>query len=387
MGKIAVNTYGGLFNDCATRCEAYTACGGFRSTAPCGCAWPAGNKMRKKCDKCYLLCRDRPDFVARLTEGKLIEQVSIKHEQSIDLPLFIPINTHDYQGSKSVLPLRWVAADLRIIFNLKKELPATLKPHFKGSETARKYLHVDSDCQLLTILNGKDKFLESFWGMDRVLAFKHLKEIGFNIGTGPTYSVSELTPLGTPTPYAHHTAMLMRHHRVISELQSSGMCAIPNLYWIDGDQQEINRWGEWLAANSLLHFVSRDFTMTGNKETIAKKIDELLQILKITGRSFHILVVGTGATNAPIILQKLYESGHSASIVTSAPIFHALRNRKYRLAHDNRILKEEPISQTIGFHELILHNMQIFEESLLRAVSNSGSANLSFYNLLMPQAI
>lgn len=385
MGKIAVNSYGGLFNDCATGCEAYAACGGFRSTAPCGCAWPAGNEMRKKCDKCYLLCRDRPDFVSRLVEGKLIEQLSIKHEQSICLPLFIPINTHDYQGSGSVLPIRWVAADLRIIFNLKKERPATLKSHFGAAETARRYLHVDSDCQLLTILNGKDKFLESFWGMDRVKAFKDLKKLGFSVGTGPTYSVSELTPLGTPTPYAHHTAMLMRHHRVMSELQNAGMCAIPNLYWIDEDRQEINKWGEWLAANPLLHFISRDFTMTGNKETISKKVSELLQILKIAGRSFHILVVGTGATNAPLILQKLYESGHTASFITSAPVFHALKNRKYRLTSDNRIIKEEPLSQNIGFHELILHNMNVFEEALLRAAGSSNSLSLSGYNMLLPR--
>ncbi|MBI1184616.1 hypothetical protein GC194_10110 [bacterium] len=382
MGKISINSYGDLFNDCATACEAYTACGGFRNTAPCGCAWPVGSKLRKKCDECYLLCRERPDFVARLSEGKLIEQVSIKHEKLVQLPLFIPINTHDYQGSNSVLPLRWVAADLRIIFNLRKKLPATLKPHFKTSATAREYLHVNSKCQLITILNGKDKFLESFWGMDRGQAFKHLKEIGFTIGTGPTYSVSEFTPKNTPTPYAHHTAMLMRHHKVISELQYNDICPIPNLYWVDNDQQEINKWGEWLLANPFLRYVSRDFTMTGNKNTIEKKVDELLQILKIAGRSFHIVIVGTGATNAPIVLQKLYNAGHSASIVTSAPIFHALNNRKYEVTSDNKIIREEPL-KAIGFHELILHNLYAFEKVLSQVVSISKNVSPTSYNLSM----
>lgn len=369
MGKIAVNSYGGLFNDCATGCEAYAACGGFRSTAPCGCAWPAGSDKRKKCETCYLLCRDRPDFVTRLSEGKLIEQVSVRHDQLIQFPLFIPVNTHDFQGTELTLPVRWVAADLRIIFNLKKAQPATIKPHFATTDTARKYLRVDSGCQLLTVLNGKDKFLESFWGMDRPRAFNHLKKIGFSVGTGPTFSVSELTPLGTPTPYAHHTAMLMRHHRAMSELQNAGLIAIPNLYWVDEDRQEINRWGEWLLSNPLLRFVSRDFTMTGNKETIAFKLQEFLQILAIAGRSFHVLVVGTGPANAPLILQKLYESGHSASVITSSPIMHAQSNIKYRLGSNNRIIKESAPSQAMGFHELILHNMNVFELALLRTVN------------------
>ena len=48
-----------IFNDCATTCEGYAECGGYRDTSPCGCVWTLETGLRYKCKKCNLVCRER----------------------------------------------------------------------------------------------------------------------------------------------------------------------------------------------------------------------------------------------------------------------------------------------------------------------------------------
>lgn len=368
MARIPYNPFGELLTDCSSDCEAYAACGGYQPTAPCGCAWPYGHEKRKKCDQCYLMCRDRPDFVARLSEGKHLEQITLKKDQLPDLPLFIPLDTHEFRGANSVLPVQWAAADLREIFNPKTNGPATIKPHFSTALLARNYLHVDTTCQLIAILNGTDKVLESFWNMDRSLSLSQLKEIGFSLGTGPTFSVTEKTTLGTRTPYSHHTVMLMRHHLVIDQIQEAGMTAAPNLYWLDGDRQQMKRWGDWLAINPFIRIVSREFMLSRDRKTVARKIAELLEILSMAQRSFHVLVVGTGTNNGPFALRELFNAGHTASLVTAAPIIQGNLNLMYRLGQSGQILAESTSDQKLAFHELVLNNVLVMNQALQAVV-------------------
>jgi hypothetical protein len=322
-----------------------------------------------------------PNFVPHIASGRLLEQVAIAQNTRIRLPIFIPTNTHDFRSRGFTLPLNWVAADIRMIFNVRKLEAAAIKPDFATVESTRKYLRVDDTCNLLVVLNGKDKFLESFWAMDRQEAFHQLRKVGFSIGTAATYSIFDRTTHNTPTPYAHHAVMLMRHNQVLYELQQAGLCAIPNLYWNENDQRETKRWGEWLSANSQVHFVSRDFTMNGHPKTMISKLDTLIRLFDTVGRSFHVLVVGTGPANAPVIVRKLGEAGHSSSIITSSPIMDAQSNNRYRISADNRIIEEKPADRSMPFDELIWHNLQLFEHALLQSVKGTEVEHRSLLNL------
>lgn len=339
--------------------------------------------MRYQCQKCYLVCRERlqpsplpghPDelvFAARIEEGYSLDQIAIAQAPRA-FPLFIPTYTHKYKAG--LLPLSWAAADMRILFKSRRKSGADVQPYFGDEEQARQYLRVNPSCQLLAVLNGPDWMLESFWAMPRQDALAHLAAIGFGTGTGATYSVTALTTAGTPVPYAHHTAMLLRHHRVLDEMQAAGMCATPNLYWLDGDLRELNRWADWLRNTPAVQVVSRDFTATTHWSVISKKVTELIYLLRRAGRRFHVLVVGSGRANAPRILRALANAGHTASIVTSAPILKALSGVKYELDANGTSSEAACEPDTYPFPLLIEHNLAVFEDILRHSVEGTPAA-------------
>jgi len=376
--------------ECRTRCEAYGVCGGSRTTAPCGCAWPLDSGKRYQCAECYLVCRDirRVDpvsgqlgecsFARHIAAGYSLEQTHIIHEDQPRFPLFIPLHTQDYQGSG--LPLRWVGVDVRWLFNVRKQGPATLKAAFATRDTARSYLKVGAGCELLAVLNGEDWMLEKFWQMARQPALHQLAAVGFRASTGATFSVTPLTTLGTPVPFAHHSAMLMRHHRVLAETQAAGLYSAPNLYWLDGDQRELRRWAQWLRANPQILTVSRDFTSTPAGTVIARKVQELLFLLQQAGRPFHVLVVGTGPINAPPVLQALVAAGHTATIVTSAPIMKAQSGGRYEFTSTGELITVASDPDQCSFAELIEHNLALFEQRLFAAVAGTPAAAVALPN-------
>lgn len=377
--------FGGLFaRECATLCEAYSACGGSRESAPCGCAWLASSGKRHKCEECSLVCRERrkaglnglePDFTPHVNAGSLLEQAMVRQNSTMQYPLFIPTNTQNLKGME--LPLRWAAADIKTLFNVRNP-----KPYFATRQSTQQYLQVGSDCKLIAVLNGKDSALENFWAMKRRTVLEQLQSSGFSVGTGATYSVNDLTEDGTPMPYSHNAAMLMRHHQVVREIQAAGMESIPNLYWVDGDPREQKHWTEWLMLNTQIHTVSRDFSSTRKTEVVMNKLYELISLLNKAGRSFHVLIVGTGCNTAPLVLQELAKAGHSGSIVTGAPVHAARYNMMYRLDYNGRIVDEQLPNQTMPFPDLMWHNMEIFERALFKAVAGSGAEQKALPNVL-----
>lgn len=378
-------------NECSMRCEAYGVCGGSRATAPCGCAWPLESGKRYQCGECYLVCREirRIDpqtgemgeysFARHITAGYSLEQTTIVQPTQPRFPLFIPLHTQDFTGG--VLPLRWVGADVRWLFNLRGRGTATLKATLATEATIRQYLKVGPACQLLVVLNGQDWMLEKLWHMPRQAAFAQLAAVGFQVSTGATFSVTPLTTLGTPVPFAHHSAMLMRHHRVLAETQAAGLHSAPNLYWLDGDLREIQRWAHWLRENPTLGTVSRDFTSTARGEVMARKVQELLYLLQLAGRSFHVLVVGTGPVNAPVVLSALTRAGHTATIVTSAPIMKAQSGQKYELDLRGEILALPCDADVFPFPRLIEHNLAVFEQRLFLAIAGTPAVTVALPNV------
>jgi hypothetical protein len=225
----------------------------------------------------------KPDFASRLNEGLLLDQVSVDQKLDKPFPLYIPTYTHELSSGGQPYQFGWVAADVRSILNTRN-----IKPCLKTPTSTQKRLRVGPDCNLIAVLNGEDKLLENFWATNRGEVLRQLRDSGFTIGTGATFSVNDLTVDGTPVPYSHNTAMLMRHHRVLHEIQSAGMEAVPNIYWVDGDQRELQFWTEWLMLNPGINTISRDFSSTKEAITIMSKLRELITTLNRVGRPFHV---------------------------------------------------------------------------------------------------
>lgn len=378
---------------CATACEAYGECGGDRRTAPCGCMWPAASGKRYACGECDVICRDRrrvdPQtgelgencFASHIAAGYALSQTRIEQPAAPAFPLFIPLHTQDCKGT--ALNLRWAAADVRWVFNTrrKQRSPATLKKAFATATTTRHYLRVGPACQLLLVLNGEDVLLEQFWQSTRQADLRHLATVGFGVSTGATFSVTEYAERNIVVPFSNHTAMLMRHHRVLAETQAAGMLSAPNLYWLDGDRRQIQRWANWLRDNPRIQVISRDFTSTPHAHIIERKLDELLYLLQLTQRTYHVLVVGSGPVNAPRIIAALAAAGHTVSIVTSAPVMKAQSGAKYELDAAGKLVDFSCDKRVMLTSALIQHNLSLFENYLFSTIANRPAAAWALRNV------
>ena len=368
---------GSLFDDCSIKCEAYAACGGQRVTAPCGCAWTQSSGLRYQCHKCYLICRDRglynseeklqvKEFSTNIEDGFTLDQIDII-QSKYQFPICIPTHTNKYKGN--VKFSRFVAVDARMLFNYPHNGIANLKSQFETESLLRQYLKVSKKCELIAVLNGEDKMLEKIWAMNRTAMFSKLVSIGFKICTAPTFSLTALTPSGSLVPFSHHTAMLMRHHRVLHEINKVGLCAVPNLYWLDGDARQLNNWVDWLKTHPEIYLISRDFTSTRHWSAIEPKIIELLNLFKEVGRLFHVLIIGTGHSNAPKIVEYLKREGHNVSVITSAPIMKAIHGSKYFITANGKLSDCACEKSEYSFDDLINYNLDLFEHKLSSIIS------------------
>ena len=378
----------GLFNNC-TACPAFSECGGAK-TAPCGCAWPKLSDYRYKCSKCNLICCERqvpgPDgsiyrFENHLAEGRFLENLFVEQGEKKLFPLYVPLFTYFSKIKK--LPLRWAAADIATLFNKRKRDKPILKSVFDTEYSAKRYLSIGNDCDLWAVLNAKDDHLEDFWGIgeeERLETFKHLKKIGFSFGTGATFSISDITNLKTPIPQSHNVTMLTRHHQVLHELHTAGLYSVPNIYWRDGEKKDLRRWANWLIDNPQIQSISRDFTSTRNLSTNLSKLNELMELLEYTGRTFNIMIVGTGAKTAPKIMQMLARNGHSGTVISSSPIYDAAKCAIRYEIDDEKIIRlkdgDTPRS------ELIIHNISVFENFLSEIVIQETGQHNFLRNLM-----
>ncbi len=266
-----------------------------------------------------------------------------------------------------------IAVDIDSLFSCRKEKGAELKSRFKSEYDVRKHFNASPDCVLIAVLNGHDWMLESFWASSRMSILKKLRVLGFSICTGPTFSVTALTTDNTVLPHSHNVAMLMRHNRVLSEIIEVGMSAVPNLYWVDGDQYQINKWTSWLIDNKGVNYISRDFTSTRNWKVVERKVIELLEILAPTNRTFHILIVGAGNANAGKIAKMISVAGHKVSFITSSPIMKTIYGSGYYITGD-KVLKDKPIDKSVmSKRELLKYNISLFEEHLQASLKSENA--------------
>lgn len=379
----------GEFNTlaCQQRCFAYPmVCQGDYASAPCSCAWRHTSPRYRLCRECYLICLDRSvkaldgtiedDALSQFRGGLPLNKLMLSQPPTADFPLFIPTRTSDFPSKTERLPLRWAAADVKQLWRARNLAGASLKPKFATEASTRAFLRVSDDCRLLAVLNGQDRYLESLWAMDdRIGKFQQLAASGFEASTGATFSVMHLTVEGTPVPQMHNITMQRRHNQVAQEIQQAGLMSAPNLYWFD--EREQRQWIEWLLRHPAVSTISRDFSLTRYGPALWEQMNGLLHILECAGRSFHVLLVGTGPATAPDLLRTLAERGHTGTVITADPIMQGVKAKLY----DSRM--KAKTSKTRLRPELALENIELFETRLLDAVANYAVARNASRNLLL----
>lgn len=193
--------------------------------------------------------------------------------------------------------------------------------------------------------------------MERLAFYSALEKCRFSAVTGPTFSINAESQ---EHPAAHNVIMLLRHHRVLDEVGSTGLMAIPNLYWRTA--RDRRRWAEWLGANPTVRVVSRDFTCTSYGKPFWEQFRGLVEIMGQVDRSLHVITQGVSKTKAAAVLEELAKEGGTASLVTSSPILKGHHGEKwhYRGAHE----PEVQVGSQADRSALAVHNLQVMERHL-----------------------
>ena len=378
----------GIWEAGCPECDAYQLgnCLG-HETAPCRCIWASAERLRQ-CEQCALVCRERDTdvvgahadtFAGHLEAGFGLADVRVFQPRAFSsLPSFIPLRSNELPVGDHAAGFDWVGVDLETLFSLRRDGKVTLREPFRSGGDVRAFLRVNDRTNLLAVLNGQDNLLEGFWGVDRPKILRQLADVGFVACTGPTFSVYEKIKEADlfladgrvvqdfrPVPAAHTAVMLRRHHRCIVEAAEASLLPVPNLYDLTAHHREA--WAEWLRASPHVHCVTRDFSRTpAEGDDYRRNLRGLIEILRGTGRTLHVLLVGIGRAKMEGAVAFVREVGCTASIVTGDPIMQAVTGGKGLNAEETGYEKRPETSR----EDLALSNLRSFAE---RAQESSGA--------------
>lgn len=298
-----------------------------------------------------------------LLEGIELEDLHLRQEDSFQFPTFIPLGTHE---AASALNLLWVGVDIKGLVTQRRRKPASPKK-FLLQEDIGSYLNVPKETRLLAVLNGQDKLLESFWGMRRKAFFELLKERGFEVVTGPTYSI---TSEESGFPASHNIFMQRRHHRAIEEIQDAGLVAVPNLYW--RNESDMERWVAWLSKQKDLYYVTFDFSRNKDATNFELELVGLMQILRLLNKPLHVMLVGVGSANGLKAIKCLSDLNCTASVVSSRPVrVAASGGNRLQIAASGKLGSSQYKELARG--ELVGKNIRVMEEYLINQASSTGA--------------
>lgn len=310
----------GLFGtSCAEKCDLYHLCGG-SVAAPCGCVYTDDRHFA--CDQCLIWCTVRRtegySLEKQILEGMSLTSVKVTQAKPTDFPRFIPLATDELA---SPINVPFVAVDAKGLLTNPTHRAASPRRRLLDQLGIRRHLRVHPPTELVAVLNSPDRRLDRFWAMgreNRRKFFELLAEQGFAAVTGPTFSVTDEE---SGFPASHNIFMQRRHHRVLQEIQGSGLTAVPNLYF--RNDNDLSEWVQWIKDNHVTT-VSVDFSRSKPTQAFVPRLAEVLKLLYAVGRAVHVLLVGVSLKNGLIALKELARINCTGSVITSDPVRTAL---------------------------------------------------------------
>jgi len=292
------------------------------------------------------------------------------------MPLLIPTRTQELSAG-GALSLSWAAIDAKLLFSRHKNIPVDTRSHINSEEKMRSFFKVDPNTKVIAVINGRDEILEGFWGANRSEIYSKFEKAGFYAVTGPTFSVTDESEGRLAS---QNVCMMLRHNRVIQELQHTELVAIPNIYW--RNERDLRKWSDWISAQDNLKYISRDFSRTKQTKTFRPHFDGLLEILRRAGRPVHILLVGVGVKKAEYVMRMLNEFACTCSFIIGDPIMTAIAGGcciKLKKGEHLNIFKDVG-SKRQG---LALENMKEVEDYFVSLALDMDCYNISDKSLVL----
>ena len=297
--------------------------------------------------------------------GRDIEHIQLNQLGSIpSFPLLIPTKTHNLRVDHS-LEIDWVGIEIDRILSLFNKLPRMPQKSSLTPKAFRELAQVGERTKVIVVLNGVDSKLEKFWGMDRLQLYEMMEKSSVNAVTGPTFSIYDQTTGGYPMAESHRVTMMRRHFRVIQELSDNEFFTIPNVYF--RNQYDIDRWINWLKGNKSIKVLSRDLTCTRSGKEFESYLQQLIELIKGTHRSFHVLFQGISASKADYVIRKMSEINCTCSLITSDPIIKGSNGYEFVFRG-----KERPITKKQPNHhwsQIATQNIKVLNDYLKALVS------------------
>lgn len=346
---------------CSKKCKVFDQCGG-SLTAPCHCV--REGEERYDCANCDLICRERDappvgiypndTFEEHIREGRALEDVKINQKPpDVPFPLVIPLRTNRL---KKTVKNRVVGIQLDQIITKAKD--PNIRQALQSKSVANKTFNVSRGTRFIAVLNANDKFLEALWRMpDRNTFYTALRNIGVTLITGPTFSIYGEH---AKHPASHNVAMLMRHHRIIQELDDQGFIPIPNIYW--RREQDIDRWLTWIAANPI-YCIARDFSLASKASGTFSAMNRFLEMIKAIKKPLHIFFTGVGIVHARHLVREFNDiEGHTCTIISSNPIMKGIAGGEKLNSTSLTYRPQQEMSRA----ETASFNLRAFEDVLYR---------------------
>ncbi len=364
-----------IFDAKCTACQLYKACGG-GVTAPCSC-FQLDEKIEKKkrydCANCRYICRERyvnkqgvrDSFAIHHYTGRDLNDVQFNQDALYQpLPLIIPSKTYVLPEGFQ-LNVRWAAIDIEKTLSIFKN-PFAHSDDTEWAIAVRKAARVHKNTKLLAVLNGNDNDLERFWGSNRHNVYNTMKMSNVSAVTGPTFSVNDITKDKRNIPESHRVTMLRRHHRVMQELAERDLIPVPNVYC--RNEHDVKIWIDWLSKNESIKFLSRDLTCTRQVNAEYNRyVSQLVEIIKGTKRSFHIIFIGPSQSKAANLMEQFSKLGCTCTFVVSDPIISG--SKGYGLVYQNAKPPTKEKNIDLYRPKIATKNISVLNDHLLAVAS------------------
>ncbi|MDT8718276.1 DUF4417 domain-containing protein [Clostridium sp. 19966] len=218
-------------NSCGRSCKACAInnrCG--------GCSLCEVSLCRKQCDKCFILCPERPEafnYLSSISDGSVL-----LGNKLVILPEHIPIipDLLKEPPNFSVMPAIAVHAGAMFSRNGEQINRRYTEKGYAGA------LNIDPRTKAILEFYVKDRTLEGFWD-NRKNIYDDLKKLNFYAIIAPNFSVYE------DAPRTDHLFNIRRSIEVYNEMIQSGIMAIPDIAWYNIN--DLDSWIELINKNSI----------------------------------------------------------------------------------------------------------------------------------------
>jgi len=220
----------------------------------------------------------------------------------------------------------------------------------------RAYFRTGAGTRFVLLAYGQDTLMAELWARryaDRLV--EKIATCGFDLVVAPNFSVYADQPRWT------HLVRLRMSHVFYRMLAEADVAVVPHVYF--GANEDLRRWGEWLAANPAVTTVACNLQTVRDASFFAKAVTGLSRLSDLAGRAIRLIISGPSTEDR---LEHLFGALGPDVVVTNA-LPHQLAAHRHTLdGEGHRAFSPGPYGQ------LVVASIRAMADCVDRAVQRSA---------------